>query len=97
MTFVHQRTGVCSSSRPFVSLLTLLSVIGLPLNGLEQACVQAADVVVTGTASHPLLGNYRCTLTGAISGIGISSPGIVASVDRTGKLTISVRDSALAQ
>jgi hypothetical protein len=29
-------------------------------------------------------------LTGAISGIGISSQGIVASVDQDGKLTISV-------
>jgi hypothetical protein len=90
MTFVHQRTGFRHSSRPLVSLLTLLSVISLPVNGLEPACVQAANVLVTGTTSNPLLGNYRGTLTGAISGIGISSQGIVASVDQDGKLTISV-------
>lgn len=90
MTFMQQRTGFYSSSRTLVSLLTLLSFIALPLNGLKPSCVQAASVVVTGTTPHPLLGNYRGTLTGAISGIGIPSQGIVASVDRTGEMTISV-------
>lgn len=90
MTFVYQRTGSCRSYRPLVSLLTLLSVIALPLNGLEPACVQAADVFVAGTAPHPLPGSYRGTLTGAISGIGIPSHGLVASVDQNGKLTISI-------
>jgi hypothetical protein len=88
MTFTQQRTGLYSSSRTLVSLLTVLSVIALPLNGLEPSYVQAASIVDTGTAPHPLLGNYRGTLTGAISGIGIPSQGIVVSVDRTGKMTI---------
>ena len=90
MTFVHQRTGLCRSYKPLVSLLTVLSVIALPSSGLKPACVQAASVVVTGTTPHPLLGNYRGTLTGSISGVGIPSQGIVASVDSTGKMTISV-------
>ena len=54
------------------------------------ARVDAADVIVTGTALNPLLGNYLGTLTGAISGIGIPSQGIVRSVDQTGKMTISI-------
>jgi len=90
MTSVHHRIGSCGSYRPLISFLAILSVIGLPSNGLEPACVQAAGVVVTRTIPNPLLGNYRGTLTGAISGIGIPSQGIVASVDRTGKMTISV-------
>ena len=90
MIFVHQQTGFCRSYSPLVSLLTLLSVIALPLNGLEPASAQAADVLVTGTTSNPLLGNYRGTLTGAISGIGIPSHGLVASVDQNGNLTISI-------
>jgi len=90
MTFVHQQTGFCRSCSPIVSLLTVLSVVVLPLNGLEPASAQAADVLVTGTTSNPLLGNYRGTLTGAISGLGISAQDIVALVDQAGKMTISI-------
>lgn len=90
MAFMQKRTGLYSSSRTLMSLLTLLSVIALPLNGFEPSYVQAASIVDTGTTPHPLLGSYRGTLTGAISGIGIPSQGIVASVDGTGKMTISV-------
>ena len=90
MTFADHRTETYGPFRPFVSLLTILSVIALPLNGLEPACAQAADVIVTGTTSNPLLGNYRGTLTGAISGLGISAQDIVALVDQAGKMTISI-------
>ncbi len=90
MSLVQQRTEFHSSSQRVVSLLTVLSVIALPLNVLEPACVQAANVIVTGTTSNPLLGNYRGTLTGAISGLSISAQDIVAAVDQTGKMTISV-------
>jgi hypothetical protein len=90
MTFADHRTGTYATFRPFVSLLTLLSVIALPLNGLEPACGQAANVVVSGTTLNPLLGNYRGTLTGAISGLGISAQNIVAAVDQNGKMTISI-------
>ncbi len=90
MTFADHRTETYWPFRHFVSLLTVLSVIALPLNGLEPACAQAANVIVTGTTSNPLLGNYRGTLTGAISGVGIPSQGILASVDQNGKLTISI-------
>ena len=90
MTFADHRTETYGPFRPFVSLLTVLSVIALPLNGLEPAYAQAANVIVTGTTSNPLLGNYRGTLTGAISGIGIPSHGLVASVDQNGNLTISI-------
>jgi hypothetical protein len=90
MTSVHHRIGFCSFYRPLISFLAILSVIGSPTNWFEPSCVQAASVVVTGTTPHPLLGSYRGTLTGAISGIGIPSQGIVASVERTGKMTISV-------
>jgi hypothetical protein len=88
MTSVHHRIGFCGFYRPLISFLAILSVIGSPTNWFEPSCVQAASVVVTGTTPHPLLGNYRGTLTGAISGIGIPSQGIVVSVDRTGKMTI---------
>ena len=90
MTFADHRTETYGPFRPFVSLLTILSVIALPLNGLEPACAQAANVIVTGTTSNPLLGNYRGTLTGAISGLGISAQDIVALVDQAGKMTISI-------
>ena len=90
MTSLHQRIGPGGSYRPLISFLAILSVIGLPSNGLEPACVQAAGVVVTGTTPHPLLGNYRGTMTGAIPGNGIPSQDIVASVDGAGKMTISV-------
>jgi hypothetical protein len=90
MIFVHQQTGFCRFYSPLVSLLTVLSVVALPLNGLEPASTQAADVIVTGTTSNPLLGNYRGSLTGAISGLGISAQVIVASVDQAGKMTISI-------
>ncbi|MFO1000333.1 MAG: hypothetical protein U0936_08340 [Planctomycetaceae bacterium] len=90
MTFADHRKETYGPFRPFVSLLTLLSVIALPLSGFEPACAQVANVVVTGTTSNPLLGNYRGTLTGAISGLGISAQDIVAAVDQTGKITISV-------
>jgi len=90
MTFVHQQTGFCRPCSTIVSLLTVLSVVALPLNGLEPASAQAADVLVTGTTSNPLLGNYRGTLTGAISGLGISAQDIVALVDQAGKMTISI-------
>ena len=90
MIFVQQQTGFCRSYSPLVSLLTVLSVVALPLNGLEPASAQAADVLVTGTTSNPLLGNYRGTLTGAISGLGISAQDIVAFVDQAGKMTISI-------
>lgn len=72
-----------------VSLLTVLCVIALPLNGLEPACAQAANVIVAGTTSNPLLGNYRGTLK-AISGLGISVQDIVASVDQNGKMAILI-------
>lgn len=90
MTFADHRTETYGPFRPFVSLLTILSVIALPLNGLEPASAQAANVVVTGTTSNPLLGNYRGTLTGAISGLGISAQDIVALVDQAGEMTISI-------
>ena len=90
MTFADHLTETYGPFRHFVSLLTVLSVIALPLNGLEPACAQAANVIVTGTTSNPLLGNYRGTLMGAISGVGIPSQGILASVDQNGKLTISI-------
>jgi hypothetical protein len=90
MTFADHRTETYGPFRLFVSIMTLLSVLALPLNGLEPACAQAANVIVTGTTSNPLLGNYRGTLTGAISGLGISAQDIVAAVDQTGKMTISV-------
>lgn len=90
MTFADHRTETYGPFRLFVSIMTLLSVLALPLNGLELACVQAADVIVTGTTSNPLVGNYRGALTGAISGLGISAQDIVAAVDQTGKMTISV-------
>lgn len=90
MNSMHQQTGLCCSFRSLVSFLALLSVIELPLNGLAPACVQAAGVVVTRPAPHPLLGNYRGTMTGSISGIGIPSQDLVASVDQNGKMTISV-------
>ena len=90
MTFADHRTERYGPFRLFVSLLTVLSVVALPLNGLEPASAQAADVLVTGTTSNPLLGNYRGTLTGAISGIGIPSHGLVASVYQNGNLTISI-------
>jgi len=90
MIFVHQQTGFCRFYSPLVSLLTVLSVVALPLNGLEPASTQAADVIVTGTTSNPLLGNYRGSLTGAISGLGISAQDIVALVDQAGKMSISI-------
>jgi hypothetical protein len=90
MTFADHQTQTYGPFRPFVSLLTVLSVIVLPLNGLEPACAQAANVIVTGTTLNPLLGNYRGTLTGAISGLGISAQDIVASVDQNGKMTILI-------
>ena len=90
MTFADHRAETYGPFRPFAFLLTVLSVIALPLNGLEPACAQAANVIVTGTTSNPLLGNYRGSLTGTISGLGISAQDIVAAVDQTGKMTISV-------
>lgn len=90
MTFADHRTETYGPFRLFVSIMTLLSVLALPLNGLEPACAQAANVIVAGTTSNPLLGNYRGTLTGAISGLSISAQDIVAAVDQTGKMTISV-------
>jgi hypothetical protein len=89
MTFADHRTETYGPFRPIVSLLTVLSVIALPLNGLEPACAQAANVIVAGTTSNPLLGNYRGTLT-AISGLCISAQDIVASVDQNGKMTILI-------
>lgn len=90
MTFANHRTETYGPFRLFVSITTFLSVMISALNCPETARVQAANVVATGTIPNPLLGNYHGTLTGSISGIGISSRGIVAAVDQSGKLTITI-------
>ena len=90
MSVVKQRPGFHSLPTSRISRISLLSVMMCPLMNVVSARVDAADVIVTGTALNPLLGNYLGTLTGAISGIGIPSQGIVRSVDQTGKMTISI-------
>lgn len=90
MSFADHKTRTCGSFRLFVSAMTLLSILALPWSELEIGCVQAANVVGTGTTPNPLFGNYYGTLTGSISGLGIPSQGIVAAVDQEGRLTISI-------
>jgi hypothetical protein len=75
-----------SRTARIVIAATLLSLVICP----ESCRANPAAFGAEAASLSPLAGNYRGTLSGAISSLGLVTQGLLAAVDQSGRMTLTV-------